>query len=167
MRSMANFEEARTAAIAAAVSSPCQKSRRGAALWHPHTAALWSASNTPAVGRCDGSEDCRRDCPRICLHAEQQVLIKAGRANGRGPQGAELLHVKVVPTPTSNKLEATLGVEGFKLVPSGPPSCAECSKLLLAAGVAGVWLFHEKGWRRYEAADFHHQTIDNLELHRG
>ncbi|APU88842.1 hypothetical protein Rctr197k_010 [Virus Rctr197k] len=158
-QSTSNFESAYVAAVAAACESPCQKSRRGAALWHPHTAALWAATNTPAMGVCTGTEACRSVCPRICLHAEQAVLLKAGRANGRGPQGAELLHIKVVPLDIK-----PFGFDSFKLVPSGPPSCAECSKLLLAAGVAGVWLFHEGGWRRYETVDFHRRTLEHLEL---
>lgn len=157
------FEEARDRAIAAATSSPCAKSKRGVALWHPHTAALWVACNTPAVGRCDGSEACRAACPRICIHAEQSVLLLAGRANGRGPKGAELLHVKVVPTRSSTGI---VDVDSFALTASGPPSCVECSKLLLAAGVAGVWLYHENGWRRYETLEFHERTLETLGLYR-
>jgi len=157
------FEEARDRAIAAATSSPCEKSKRGVALWHPNTAALWTAHNAPAIGRCDGSEACRAVCPRICVHAEQAVLLLAGRANGRGPKGAELLHVKVVPIASSTGI---VDIDCYALAVSGPPSCVECSKLLLAAGVVGVWLFHDEGWRRYEAREFHERTLETLGLYR-
>jgi hypothetical protein len=45
------------------------------------------------------------------------------------------------------------------LVPSGGPSCAQCSKLALAAGIVGVWLYHENGWRRYGAGEFHRLSL--------
>jgi len=41
----------------------------------------------------------------------------------------------------------------------------ECSKLMLAAGVAGVWLYQEAGWRRWTAAEFHQATLQKLGLH--
>jgi deoxycytidylate deaminase len=126
---------------------------------------MWSGCNAPAIGRCDGSEACRTTCRQTCIHAEQTVIIQAGRANGRGPVGAELLHIKVVPCEEGTLL-GKLGVQRYKLAHSGPPSCAECSKLILAAGVAGVWLFHEGGWQRYEAADFHRRTVETLGLYR-
>ena len=160
----AGFETARDAAIAAACASPCQKSRRGAALWTPGAARCWTAFNAPAVGTCDGSEACRASCRRICAHAEQVVLLQAGRLHARG---AELLHIKVVPCtrvlPERHELHA-VQVDTFEAAPSGPPSCAECSKLIVTAGVAGVWLFHEDGWKRYTAHDFHMRTLATLEL---
>lgn len=57
-----------------------------------------------------------------------------------------MLHVKVV-----NK----------EIVPSGPPSCVECSKLALAAGIGFFWLYHDEGWKRYAMLDFHEQSIAN------
>jgi hypothetical protein len=63
---------------------------------------------------------------------------------GLHAQGCDMLHVKTV--------------DG-ELVPSGGPSCVQCSKLALAAGIAGVWLFHEDGWRRYGAVEFHELSL--------
>jgi len=57
----------------------------------------------------------------------------------------DLVHVKVV---------------NGSLVSSGPPSCAACSLTILDAGIRAVWLFHEDGWRRYEALDFHERSMD-------
>jgi hypothetical protein len=102
--------------------------------------------NRPAAGSCDGSEACRRDCARICVHAEQAALLAAGEH----ALGAEVYHSKV----------SDHGV----MVPKGTPGCIECSKLLLAAGVAGVWLLTEAGWRRWTAEEFHAATVANLGL---
>jgi deoxycytidylate deaminase len=77
------------------------------------------------------------------VHAEQWALLDAG------PQayGRELMHLKAV-----NGL----------LVASGPPSCVQCSKLILAAGVEGVWLFRPDAlWHRYTATEFHQLSLAN------
>lgn len=47
-------------------------------------------------------------------------------------------------------------------VPSAGPSCLECSKLILEAGVAEMWLFLETGWTRYSAREFHTATLGRL-----
>lgn len=133
-----------------AMKSPCVKSKRAALLVSPDFEGLIGRSNRPAVGDCDGSEECRRDCGRICLHAEQRALVDAGwYANG-----SEVYHLKVVDG------------EG---VPSDKPSCVECSKLMLLAGVAGVWLLvgDPPEWRRWTAKAFHFETLANLGLHEG
>lgn len=134
------------AAVRAGQLSGCQKSKRGAALldYDKLPALGW---NYPAIGTCDGSEACRRDCAKICVHAEQMLLLIAFRS-----VGAEVLHVKVV---------------NGQPVPGGPPSCADCSKHLLAASIAWMWLWEEKrgGWVRYTALDFHLATLEQLGLH--
>lgn len=134
-------------ALAAGRTSPCAKSQRGVASRYPaRPGEVYSGWNYPAIGRCDGSEACRRDCGKICIHAEQAVLLMASGF------GAEMLHVKVV---------------NGQGVPGGPPSCAECSKAILAAGVEWMWLWEEArgGWVRYTARDFHLATLENLGLH--
>jgi hypothetical protein len=47
-----------------------------------------------------------------------------------------------------------------ELVPSGGPSCVQCSKLALVCGIAGFWLYHEEGWRRYPMQEFHQLSIE-------
>jgi hypothetical protein len=79
------------------------------------------------------------------VHAEQAALLRVGRR----ARDSEMLHVKTVDAA---------------LVPSGPPSCVECSKLILAAGIAGMWLFHADGWRRYDASDFHGVSLGTAAL---
>lgn len=54
-------------------------------------------------------------------------------------------------------------------VPGGPPSCPDCSKLILEAGIDGMWLVEERDGNtvlvRYTAAEFHDQTLRNCGLH--
>lgn len=151
-------ENIRDVAIAVACNSPCMKSKRGAVAFttdgsRRHTAG-W---NHPVVGSCSGSEACRAACRQICVHAEQVALIVGLRSFPPAVWGAgavDMLHIKVVQSDD----------DAYKAVPSGPPSCAECSKLMLAASVAGMWLLHEDGWRRYDMHDFHEQTLRELGL---
>lgn len=137
--------------------SPCEKSRRGVVIWFvgwpPGTPDAVVDHNRPASGDCDGSEACRAACSKICIHAEQGAIFSAlhlihdDRARLRG---AELLHVKVV--------------DGAP-VPGGPPSCVDCSKLILESGISGVWLWEvERGWVRRDAYTFHCETLLNLKL---
>lgn len=127
--------------------APCQKSKRGAVIVAAD-GRTFAGNNIPIVGACDGSAECRRDCAKICVHAEQMALNDAGDA----ASGAELFHLKVV--------------DG-KPVASAAPSCVECSKLILLAGVDGVWLFQEEGWKRWSAEEFHEETLRTLGLYRG
>lgn len=129
---------------AIAARSSCRKSQRGALLVTADGREFWG-SNRPASGTCDGSDACRRDCAKICVHAEQDVLIQAGVQ----ASGAHVVHLKVVDC---------------RPVVSGDPSCVECSKLMLAAGVARVWLYQVDGWRSWTAAEFHAATLKNLGL---
>lgn len=90
-----------------------------------------------AFGGCNGSVECKASCRYEAVHAEQQALLIAGASR---VIGADLLHVKAVDGQP---------------VPSGGPSCVECSKLMIVAGIQGVWLLHEAGWHRYDIYDFH------------
>lgn len=134
-------------AIKAAQQSGCLRSRRGVVLWRPGEKHIRIGYNKPVLGSCDGSDSCKRICGRNCIHAEQMALLDvvAGVSNA----WCEMLHVKV-------------DAEG-RAVPSGPPSCPECSKLILYTGVAGMWLFHEEGWRRYTAQAFHEATMQQVQ----
>jgi deoxycytidylate deaminase len=126
--------------------SGCQKSKRGAVLVG-RGGRMFVGYNRPAIGSCDGSVACRRDCSKICIHAEQTALLEAGHDAWLG----EMFHIKVV--------------DGAP-VPSGEPSCVECSKLMLRAHISGMWLLQADGWRRWPMPDFHEATLENLGLHR-
>ena len=142
-------EAQRTAMLAG-----CRKSRRGVVVWRGDTLdVLGRGANEPAVGACDRSESCRRDCPRTCVHAEQVAILDAMRWMPRAAIPVRLLHVKIDD-------------KNF-VAPSGGPSCVECSKLILTAGIANVYLLHDIGWRSYPAVLFHELTLAELKLYRG
>lgn len=130
-------------AISQAMRSPCV-SKRGAIVYRVADgfALGWGYNDQPDES-CDSSAACKATCRHTAVHAEQMALLVA--ALRHGVDVADLVHVKAV-----NGLA----------VPSGQPNCVECSKLALAAGISGVWLLHESGWHRYEAADFHRLSIE-------
>lgn len=132
------------AAIGESIQSPC-RSKRGVAIFDQEENVVTSAHNyKPRSFACDGSAACKATCRTEAIHAEQQTLLYAGRKSA----GCDLVHVKTV--------------DG-QLVPSGPPSCVPCSKLILVANIVGVWLYHADGWRRYDAVEFHRLSLEALE----
>lgn len=132
-------------AVQAGAASPCCKSKRGVVAWKDGFGndKPVTAHNGPPPGFvCDGTDECRAACGKLCMHAEMRVLMKVR-------EETDLLHVKV---------------RNGKAVPSGPPSCPHCSKAILDRGILRVWLLHETGLRLYSAEDFHVQTLINCEL---
>lgn len=129
-------------AVEISVMSPC-RSKRGAVVFQPSNGNLVSHGYNykPRGFGCDGSEVCKQTCRTEAIHAEQQALF----AGGKWVEGSDLLHVRTI--------------DGL-VVPSGGPSCAQCSKLALVTGIVGVWLFHETGWRRYAIVEFHQLSIE-------
>lgn len=131
------------AAVQQAGYSPC-RSQRGAVVFVTEAPTIYikgrGHNRKPYGFACDRSDACKARCRTEAVHAEQHALLNAGHRTA----GADLLHVKIV--------------DGA-LVPSGGPSCVECSKLALAAGIAGVWLYHETGWVRYVADTFHAMSL--------
>ena len=145
-------EEALKHATAAGRLSPCAKSKRGVVIWTRQGGLYADGWNHPPEGfQCHGDDACRAACGKVSIHAEMDAILKAGR-RGIGIMGKDMLHVKVV--------------DG-KAVPSGPPSCVYCSKHLILAGLAGMWLLHEDGLRRYTVEDFHRLTLEHLGLPTG
>jgi len=137
-------EQALERAVRMGAQSPCAKSKRGVVIWHPDLFDILCANhNHPPRGfSCDGSATCRRSCGKICVHAEVAAIIDAKS----GLHGTHMLHVKVVDG------------EG---VPSGPPSCTDCSKAILTAGITTMWLLHEDGLRGYDAEEFHKLSLEH------
>jgi deoxycytidylate deaminase len=126
------------AAVRASCNSPC-RSQRGAAIFTNYRLITVGWNWKP--GGCDGTAACKATCRQLAVHAEQSALLQMDLPS---IEPADLLHVKTVD-----------GV----LVPSGEPSCVQCSKLLLASGsIVGVWLYHADGWRRYDVAEFHQRS---------
>lgn len=129
-----------------ATLGPCAKSKRGVVIFKEDGIIGHDYNAPPKPFVCDGSEACRASCNKLCVHAESAALLYVGV---EGAHGAHLLHVKVV--------------DG-KPVPSGPPSCWQCSREILAAGIATVWLLHEDGLRSYTAEEFHRLTLERCGL---
>lgn len=118
--------------------SPC-RSKRGVVVFRDGDILSHGYNYKPGFD-CDGSEACKATCSVEAVHAEQQALLSAGQHS----RGCEMLHVKTV--------------DGA-LVSSEGPSCVHCSKLILVSGVAGMWLYLERGWKRYKAAEFHQLSL--------
>jgi deoxycytidylate deaminase len=135
------------AAVEQANRSPCAKSKRGVVVWEPFKGVIMGRGhNAPPSGlTCDGSEACRQSCGKVCVHAEMNAIFSAYNQVIK----SDMLHIKTV---------------GGEPVPSGPPSCWQCSRNIVAAGIAYVWLLHEKGWRRYPASEFHQLTLQHCGL---
>lgn len=114
-------------------------------------------NHPPGRIACDGSESCRASCGKLAVHAEQDALLRCV-ASGLQVHGLEMLHTKVAL------------VDGLWVsVPGGPPSCSDCSKLILEAGIDGMWLMEKREGEarpvRYTASEFHEQTLRNCGLH--
>ena len=141
-RSPLDFVEA---AREAALRSSCQKSRRGVALWNRDGLVSIGWNHQPDPFRCRRSEACRESCNKLCVHAEAYALLQAGPL----ARGAQMLHVKISPEGT--------------ILAGGPPSCWQCSRLILGAKVSAMWLLEDgRGWVRYSAQDFHQTTLRNV-----
>lgn len=145
-------------AITEARKSPCSKSRRGVVIFHRGLKGLTSAgihargfNGPPPPMTCDGSVECKSACSKICIHAEASALIDLlGLAMDPARlSDLEMLHVKVV--------------DG-QAVASGPPSCWQCSRLILKAGISKMWLLHDDGLRSYTAQEFHALTLERCGL---
>jgi deoxycytidylate deaminase len=155
------------AAIEAARGSPCAKSQRGVAVKDAKGNLFCAWNGLPKPLHCDGSQACRDACAQRCVHAEQQAIILLFAARATKP--ASLLHVKMKRTPSPADIFGGLDLvhrppPELKLVPSGPPSCAECAKLILHADLSTVWLYHEDGWKQYTALEFYRATMRTLGL---
>jgi deoxycytidylate deaminase len=147
-----NVFEALARAVEAAQLSPCVKSTRGVVIFRADTdECIIGFNHPPAPFTCDGSPACRAACGKVCVHAEAHALIEAtkGLTNPWFLDEAEMLHVKVV--------------DGRE-VPSGSPSCWQCSRLILESGISDMWLLHEEGLQTYTAEEFHRLTLEHCGL---
>lgn len=175
------------AAIHAARMAPCRKSRRGCAVFNPRAAYAPSAvvgsgfNGQPGPWRCDGTCAVAGRCSDLCVHAEDRAMweaitVVAGYSGGiltTTLRGYDLVHIKVD--------------ERGEPVPSGPPSCARCSRLVVDRGIDAVWLLElhpvqvgsvnhgthiellwapdkAPGWTRYPAEQFHQLSIEAARL---
>ncbi len=145
-------QEAFLKAIDIANFSPCAKSQRGVVIWsRKNNHIISSGFNSPPDGCvCDGSELCKGSCNKLAIHAEQKAIMEAQKFGKPIVSEAEMIHVKVV--------------NGLPVVSRGP-SCVDCSKLIVNAGISAMWLYEEgERFVRYSANNFHYKTLENLGL---
>lgn len=145
-----------TAALRAAAMSPCAKSKRGVAAFVAYddsTTVIATGFNGPSGPfMCDGSDACRNDCSKRCVHAEMRCIRTLASHHWR--ERVQLVHVKLNEPDTVAR--------------GGNPSCWQCSREILDSGLAGVWLFQlDSGWRFYSAIDFHTVTSKTANVFLG
>lgn len=135
----------------AANQSPCAKIKRGVVIFTRDCSVFTSGFNHPPPPMvCDGSEQCREHCNKLCVHAEVAALRSLVDQVDFFPPELEMLHVKTV---------------GGVVVPSGPPSCWQCSREILDSGLIDkMWLLHEDGLRAYPVLEFHDLTLRHCNL---
>lgn len=142
-------------AIAIAQMSTCAKSKRGAIMAHPDTHTIFEAFNgPPRTFECTRDTECWSSCNRVAVHAEERLLLTPG-ARAYAP-GSHIVHARV-------------NSETGDLLPSGCPSCWQCSRMIVECEVGWVWLYHDDGeWTPYQAAAFHELTLKfkNLPVRR-
>jgi len=111
-------------AVQVAMQSPCQ-SKRGVVIWNGTPRWISDGfNNQPAPFRCDGTERCKKTCGKTAVHAEQSAIVKAEESLTE----SSMLHAK-----------ASIGIPCASVA----PSCLECSKLILAAGIRWMHLLHD------------------------
>lgn len=140
-------------AVSAARRSGCSKSKRGVIIFNHQRTIVTATNGPPHPFRCDSSEACRNACNKVAVHAEENALLMAGSR----ARGVDLLHVKVDASG--------------ELVTSGGPSCWQCSRMIVTAGIRNVWLFHDTmrnqtSWKPYSAIEFHSITMQTNNLPR-
>lgn len=132
----------------------CAKSNRGVVIFDSapigcNAYVLAVAGNGPPPPfRCAGDDACQAACNRVAIHAEERAIMRT-RCD---PRGAELVHVKAV--------------DG-ELVASGPPSCWQCSRMIVEAQLSRVWLYGVEGWSSWSAGEFHRATLRHCGLPTG
>jgi hypothetical protein len=185
-------------AVKQALSSPCQKSKRGSAVYVRATGiVLGRGHNSQPSGVCDewcnpermrlgvpsavGSRPIHPSyCSMMCVHAEARAVRDSANYQEWEvvpPEATDLVHVKTItPQQLDDLDELGQGPRGLLMTSSGKtigmiavsghPSCWQCSREILDAGLGGVWLYHAEGWRRYAAAEFHDITLDTCDIKR-
>lgn len=139
--------------VDAATLGSCAKDQRAAALvtdlGSEGSLLLAVAPNGPPLGfRCARDHACAATCGKSAVHAEMRALLMVAPA---GRKGAEMIHARI----------DRAGV----LQTSRTPRCADCSKHMLDAGVAALWLYHREGWKRYPMREAHKMSAAAREIH--
>ena len=143
-------------AVKVAKTAWCAKDSRGVVAFASNYRAVGfvaftaAANGPPPPFKCGGQTECRAACGKLAGHAEERALWAWWR-NWAGVGDVKWIAPGTPPAPDLVHIRVVDG----QAVPSGGPSCITCSRTILMAGAAAIWLWHEEGWRRYEPAEFH------------
>lgn len=132
-------------------NSPCAKEKRGVVIVNEGEIVGRGTNAPPLSFRCE-PDYCGESCRVPAVHAEMNALFNAWH-NGNNVEGGIMYHAKV---------------ENGILQNSRKPRCADCSKHILQAGIAGFVLKHEEGLALYDTKEFHKISLENYrnrELH--
>lgn len=131
-----------TAAIAR--GSPCKKEQRGVIIVKNNLIIGRGVNMPPLPFKCE-PEYCGDSCRVPAVHAEMNAILNVG--NRDFLKDSVLYHARINENGT--------------LQDSRDPRCADCSKHILQAGIAGVVLKHDKGYAIYNAKEFHIISLEN------
>lgn len=128
----------------------CDKSKRVSSIYSPSRQTYVIATNSPpAPFTCTKDDDCRKNCSKLAVHAEERAIIKAAKSNLLPENNLHCFHLKIqhnVP------------------VPSKEPSCVYCSRKMLEFGINYMWLYVDSGWKSWKMENFHRESLINTGL---
>ncbi|MEK6923416.1 MAG: deaminase [Nanoarchaeota archaeon] len=134
------------AAFLEVINSTCEKSKRGVVIVKDNKIIGKGTNNPPGNFECN-LKDCYDICRNYTVHAEQNAILDA-LENNHNLEDSNLYHVKFKD-----------GIPQY----SGAPSCVECSKLILQAGIEEIVLEHkDKEFALYSAEEFHLLSLESL-----
>ena len=126
------------------MSSPCERDKRGVIIVKGGK-LIGKGVNAPPPGfRCEPAH-CQPTCRTYAVHAEMNAIIHA-RDLGNDVRDARMYHAR--------------GEQG-QLVDSRPPRCADCSRHVIAFGIAEFVLKHNEGYTVYGAYEFNGLSLEN------
>ncbi|MEK6962988.1 MAG: hypothetical protein AABX70_01080 [Nanoarchaeota archaeon] len=131
-------------AVELSASSPCERDKRGVVIVKDGR-KIGQGVNAPPPGfRCE-PRYCQSTCRTYAVHAEMGAIANA-MSLGNDVRGARMYHAR--------------GDKG-QLVDSRQPRCADCSKHVLAFGLAEFVLKHAEGYTVYGAEEFNRLSLEN------
>ena len=133
------------AAISQALASPCEKSKRGVVIVK-YTRIIAEGYNGPPPGFDCEKEVCYDQCATYAMHAEQRAISHAYKSGNQSLEGTVMYHVRV------KGAEVDTVTDG--------PSCVDCSKWVLEAGIAEFVLREREGYVEYSAMEFHKASLE-------
>jgi deoxycytidylate deaminase len=128
-----------------AETSPCKREKRGVIIVKSSIIIGTGVNSPPCPFQCE-PDYCGESCRVPAVHAEMNAILNV--ENRHYLEGAVLYHAKI-------------DEEGV-LQNSRKPRCADCSKHILQAGIAGVVLKHEEGYVFYDSREFHLISLGNF-----